>query len=399
MVFEDDVVLCAGFRERLEALELPDDWAMCYFGCVFQGPPEVVSPGLLRVRSGTWDMHGYLIRKEFAQRMGPRLREVDRRRGVCGAELTAIDVVLGGEFGNVPIYAVWPPMAWQVEGLSNNEHAYRGNYFPDGTQRIHRRAIRDLPGGGERSNGIREEERPAAEAQPWSAGTCPGFPAGATGRLGSDNVARAGETANGKAVAGDGGGREGRSASPGDMSPLPKAESCLRSPGGSGGDGRGILVSPYSAESERMAYALVRSLRKYNRRLPVHVVSQDYVCGLDWRGMATVRAVRAAGAHGTPEKWLNKLSGIRRSPFEETIFLDCDIVLLSDPEWWFGHLGTDDFTWFHQWHGIRDVPDETIYNVVNPHRMKEEFGVDAVAVQGDRCPAVLCHPGSAPPAR
>src|SRR5690606_37729435 len=105
----------------------------------------------------------------------------------------------------------------------------------------------------------------------------------------------------------------------------------VKASGGRSDGGRGILVSPYSAESERMAYAMVRSLRKYNRWLPVHVVSQDYVCELDWRGMATVRAVRAAGAHGTPEKWLNKLSGIRRSPFEETIFLDCDIVLLSDP--------------------------------------------------------------------
>jgi len=35
IVFEDDVVLCRGFRERLAALVLPEDWEVLYFGCVF----------------------------------------------------------------------------------------------------------------------------------------------------------------------------------------------------------------------------------------------------------------------------------------------------------------------------------------------------------------------------
>jgi len=32
MVFEDDVVLCRGFRERLEGLGVPEDWKMIYLG-------------------------------------------------------------------------------------------------------------------------------------------------------------------------------------------------------------------------------------------------------------------------------------------------------------------------------------------------------------------------------
>ena len=66
LVFEDDVVLCCGFRQRLEALELPDDWGILYFGCVMQTPPKQNSIGLLRIRGPVLDMHAYLIRSEFA---------------------------------------------------------------------------------------------------------------------------------------------------------------------------------------------------------------------------------------------------------------------------------------------------------------------------------------------
>ena len=82
MVFEDDVVLCRGFGERLAGIELPDDWAVLYLGCVFRTAPEVVSPGLLRVTGPTWDMHAYLLRREVWE-------ELSR-------ELGAVPVMLGG---------------------------------------------------------------------------------------------------------------------------------------------------------------------------------------------------------------------------------------------------------------------------------------------------------------
>ena len=49
-------------------------------------------------------------------------------------------------FGRYAAYTVWPPMAWQVEGLSNNESCIRGNYRTDGTQAFWRHNIRHLPG-------------------------------------------------------------------------------------------------------------------------------------------------------------------------------------------------------------------------------------------------------------
>ena len=59
-------------------------------------------------------------------------------------------------------YAVWPPMAWQAEGLSNFEHSYRGNYHPDGRQRIYESAIAGLPWPYyPTADGQRGEENPA----------------------------------------------------------------------------------------------------------------------------------------------------------------------------------------------------------------------------------------------
>lgn len=141
---------------------------------------------------------------------------------------------------------------------------------------------------------------------------------------------------------------------------------------------RGFLVAPYSAESERMAYALVRSLRRVNSDIPVQILGLDYICGLNWRGLAQVRSVRAAEAHGSPYQWFNKLAALIKAPFEETIYLDCDVVFLKDPSNWFNLLDTDDLTWFTHPHSTKDVPDIMIYNRVNPYRVKEEFGIDTV---------------------
>lgn len=130
-----------------------------------------------------------------------------------------------------------------------------------------------------------------------------------------------------------------------------------------------------------MAYAAVVSLRRHNREVPIIVLGQDYICSLSWRGLgAMVQAMRAAGTRGTPGQWFNKLSALMRTPFYETIYLDCDIVILSDPEKWFDLLGTDDFTWFQYSRRCEEVPDKMEYNLPNPHRVKEEFGIDTVPV-------------------
>ena len=147
LVFEDDVVLAKDLKIRLDALKLPDDWAICYLGCLFRETPEFVRPGLLRA-GATFDMHAYIIRKSFAKILGPALRQPSQRRlegNVLPEARTAIDVILSDHHKHHAAYAVWPPMAWQVEGLSNIEHAFRGNYHPDGRQRIYEEAIANLP--------------------------------------------------------------------------------------------------------------------------------------------------------------------------------------------------------------------------------------------------------------
>ena len=110
---------------------------------------------------------------------------------------------------------------------------------------------------------------------------------------------------------------------------------------------RGVLLTAYDAVSEKMAYALVRSIRRWNAQCPVLVLGMDYICGLDWSSVAEVRAVRATGANHTEERWFNKLGALLASPFEKTLYLDSDMVTLSDVDAWVKYLGTDDFTFFN----------------------------------------------------
>ena len=172
LVFEDDVVLCDAFADRLQAVWelLPNDWMILYFGCVFHTPPDMIAPGLLRVTGRTWDMHGYAIRKPLCDLVSRELSGLSCKSRVMGSESgpslaerpewwwrldpkdrgrrrwdTACDVVLADYHKQVPAYAVWPPMAWQICGLSNNENAIRGNYLQDGTQKWLRDAILHLP--------------------------------------------------------------------------------------------------------------------------------------------------------------------------------------------------------------------------------------------------------------
>jgi len=114
--------------------------------------------------------------------------------------------------------------------------------------------------------------------------------------------------------------------------------------------------------------------------MPVVVFGLDYVLGLDWRGIAEVRSLRAAGAHHSDERWFNKLGALLESPYEETLYLDSDMVVLSDVVAWMDYLRTDDFTFFNVLLNPEEMADETIVNVVNPHRMRECYGLQATAV-------------------
>jgi Glycosyltransferase family 25 (LPS biosynthesis protein) len=174
IVFEDDVVLAPDFRARLEALDLPEDWEVFYFGCVFGQPgPEVLAGGLLKVTGPTWDMHAYAIRASLWPQVSRALGAMSRRRR-AGSSLPACDMVLATFHKKHAAYSVWPPMAWQVLGLSNNENGVRGSYGPDGypglnaaTAHLPRPCVRReivhpapvrLPGG--EPPGLRQPPRP-----------------------------------------------------------------------------------------------------------------------------------------------------------------------------------------------------------------------------------------------
>jgi Glycosyltransferase family 25 (LPS biosynthesis protein) len=353
IIFEDDVILSADFRARLEALELPEDWEICYFGCVFHQMPTVLGGGLVRLNGTSWDAHGYMIRKPFAKFLDREYAKVSRATFQRPADRElANDTIMADYHGQFPAYGVWPPMAWQVEGLSNNENTFRGNYHPDGRQILYPEIVAEL----DAAHGIEPPVRVPRPARPkpppamvggWPVPVVPptqtkGEPAGAA---------------------------------PAASQIWPAVRPVLAP-----ANDRGLLLAPFSAASEEMAYALVKSLRRHQPTLPVRVQGQGYLCGLDWRGLAEARCTRSVQPAGSPRQWMNKLTALLNSPFEETIFLDCDLVFAADPAGWFERLGTDDFTFFHDLLDSRTLPDVLRENFVNPHRIAEEFGVAATPV-------------------
>jgi ribosomal protein L24E len=105
------------------------------------------------------------------------------------------------------------------------------------------------------------------------------------------------------------------------------------------------------------------------------IYAQDYLPQLPWRGVAEV--IRAKGCHiGKDDlRWLNKLEALVDSPFEETIFFDCDMVSTAPVADWFERLGTDDLTFWHYLRTPEDSPDLMIMNLLNAHRFCPHYGV------------------------
>ncbi len=143
LVFEDDVVLAPNFLERINKLEVPDDWDIVQFGCTFIEPPEYIGHGVVRVPGQTWDWHAMLIHS----RAWPRLHEIMAtlsKKGVPAAK-DANDGLLGKHHAEFKVYAAWPPLAWQTFGWSNLENAIRGCWDAEGRQLPKRSTVRHLP--------------------------------------------------------------------------------------------------------------------------------------------------------------------------------------------------------------------------------------------------------------
>lgn len=137
LIFEDDVVLCRNFRKDANALSIPPDWGLIYFGCIFVDPPEPVSEGLVRVTGRTWETHAMMVHSRLFPRLHRLLAPWSRRRGPREhpwVKEIALDNLLAEIHRDEPVYAAYPALAWQSWGLSNIENGVRCLWDGDGNQ-------------------------------------------------------------------------------------------------------------------------------------------------------------------------------------------------------------------------------------------------------------------------
>ena len=149
MVFEDDVVLCPGFSAALAALAVPDDWQMLYLGCTFLEVPVPTAPGVVQVIWRTWETHAMLVKSELLSRLHALTGPISRRRHRPEALPmregdVAIDNLMVVIHREVPVYACYPPLAWQRYGLSNIEDGVRGLWTADGRQQTNMHVTAEL---------------------------------------------------------------------------------------------------------------------------------------------------------------------------------------------------------------------------------------------------------------
>jgi glycosyl transferase family 25 len=158
LILEDDVVFHPALEERLAEMELPADWGIFYLGCQHCERPELVSPGLVRVRAPL-DTHAWAVRREYF---------LEVRRALRGKfwppddTIPNADILLAELTRRVPSYAAYPNLAWQEEDESDLAGAHYANYGPDGVQVPNRHC---LPGLLAEALGGRAHPPSAAAAQ------------------------------------------------------------------------------------------------------------------------------------------------------------------------------------------------------------------------------------------
>ena len=127
-VLEDDAVFHAEFRDRVAALELPDDWQIFYFGCQHLAPPARVSDGLVRVKRAL-DTHAVAFRRSAFLKARKIMRGNPAARGQC------TDVLLSLLHEKLPTYAAFPNLIWQALGESDIARHCYSNYDAEGRQK------------------------------------------------------------------------------------------------------------------------------------------------------------------------------------------------------------------------------------------------------------------------
>ena len=144
LVLEDSVLLAVGFGQMLRALELPEDWQICYLGGIHQEMPEILPEGVLRVGRVS-ACPAYLIKREFAQRLEREARMISRRvkhaPSASGVELAALMERCSAEN---TAYGVWPPLAWQSEMRPAVGSKTPAKFLPCGRQKAFPEIVRAL---------------------------------------------------------------------------------------------------------------------------------------------------------------------------------------------------------------------------------------------------------------
>lgn len=133
LIFEDDVVLHPNFLALVEALELPDDWGLFYFGCAHDLEPEPAAPGIVRLTHAA-DTHAFAVRAPYYRRV---IEALDAHGKPRPAHPLASDRFLAALQGEIASYACFPNLAWQAEEKSDLTGAKYTWYGPGGTQKRH----------------------------------------------------------------------------------------------------------------------------------------------------------------------------------------------------------------------------------------------------------------------
>jgi hypothetical protein len=128
LVLEDDAVFHPEFRERVGALELPDDWQIFYFGCQHLAPPKPVSDGVVRVKRAL-DTHAVAFRRSAYLEVRKIIRGRTTGRNQCS------DVLLSSLHEKLPTYAAFPNLVWQALGESDIARHRYSNYDVEGRQK------------------------------------------------------------------------------------------------------------------------------------------------------------------------------------------------------------------------------------------------------------------------
>ena len=115
LIFEDDVVLHPEIQQRLEEIELPEDWGILYLGCAHLRRPWSARPGLVQTPYAL-DTHAFAVRAPYYRKV---MAALARKEGERVPHARASDWFLADLHREIPTYACYPNLAWQAVAASD----------------------------------------------------------------------------------------------------------------------------------------------------------------------------------------------------------------------------------------------------------------------------------------